>query len=279
MERDPERDDYALIGYPVSRSLSPAIHASFAEQVGHKLRYLAIDVRDRFEPAVREFFAAGGRGLNVTVPHKGSAYNLANEVSMGARVARAVNTLSLGPDCTLVGDNTDGPGLIHDMTDNLGIALVNRSVLLVGAGGAARGVIAPLFGAGIASLTVANRTASRAEHLATDFTGFGDVRGTGLDNPGEAPFDVVINATSAGLSGDRPSLPASVVQGAVCYDMVYTPDPTVFCQWAADNGADACHGGIGMLVEQAAESFRIWRGIRPDTGPVIEHMRQILAAT
>ena len=124
MERDPERDDYALIGHPVAHSLSPAIHEAFARQTGQNLRYLAIDVRDRFEPAVREFFRAGGRGMNVTIPHKGAAYTLTDEVSMGARVARAVNTLSLGPDCRLVGDNTDGPGLIHDLKDNLGIALV-----------------------------------------------------------------------------------------------------------------------------------------------------------
>ena len=265
------------MGHPVRHSLSPAIHTAFAEQTGHNLRYLAIDVRDRFEPAVREFFAAGGRGLNVTIPHKGSAYTLADDVSMGARVARAVNTLHLGPDCRLVGDNTDGPGLVRDLKDNLGVALVGRRVLLVGAGGAASGVIAPLFGAGIATLVVANRTVERAENLAENFSGFGDIHGTGFDGIGDDPYDVVINATPLGRSDEVVPVPSGAVRGAICYDMVYTPDPTAFCRWASEAGAAACYGGLGMLVEQAAESYRIWHGVRPDTAPVIERMRQVLA--
>ncbi len=262
-------DRYAVIGNPVVHSKSPWIHAEFARQTGQDMEYGRIEVPvEGFEAAVAAFRAAGGRGLNVTLPFKERAYRLASDLSERARAAAAVNTLMFSVDGTS-GDNTDGVGLVRDLRQNLGFALQGRRVLLAGAGGAAQGVVQPLIAAGVARLVIANRTAERARSLAGRFAG---LRGCGFGELADERFELVINATSAGLSGHSPELPAGILDaGGVAYDMVYGRD-TPFLAQARALGARACDG-LGMLVEQAAESFFIWRGVRPQTAPVLQVLR------
>lgn len=262
-------DRYAVIGNPVAHSKSPAIHAAFARQAGQDMEYGRIEAPvDGFEAAAEAFRRAGGRGLNVTLPFKERAFRIASGVSPRARAAEAVNTLKF-TSAGIEGDNTDGVGLVRDLRDNLGVALEGRRLLIAGAGGAAQGVLLPLREAGIATIVVANRTATRAEGLAARFPG---VRGCGYADLAGERFDLVVNATSAGLSGEAPPLPAGLLEaGGVAYDMVYGRD-TPFLAWARSSGARACDG-LGMLVEQAAESFFVWRGVRPDTAPVLKALR------
>jgi len=268
-------DRYAVMGNPVAHSKSPRIHALFAQQTGETLEYTAILVaRDGFPAAVAEFQAGGGKGLNITVPFKEQAWQLAATRSPRAQLAGAVNTLVLNQDGRHHGDNTDGAGLVRDLYDNHGIDLAGRRILLVGAGGAARGVLEPLLETGPRLLVIANRTADKAIELARHFCTLGHTEGCGLDDVEGQAFDLVINATAAGLSGAVPALPADVVNGNTwCYDMMYGTGPTAFMHWARQRGARHVMDGLGMLVEQAAESFRLWRGVRPDTAPVIAALR------
>lgn len=270
-------DRYAVMGWPIAHSRSPQIHTLFAQQTGQSLVYEAVAVEPEDFPArVHEFFAGGGRGLNITLPHKQAAHGLATLLSERARLAGAVNTLWPDVEGGLRGDNTDGAGLIRDLTDNLHWQLRDRRILLLGAGGAARGVVAPLLALHPAQLTIANRTAARAEQLAHAFAGLGAVGGCGISAIGAQSFDVIINATSASLAGDTTALPEHAVTAhTLCYDMAYGKIDTAFTRWAKTQGAAAAEMGLGMLVEQAAEAFELWRGVRPATAPVLAALRAI----
>ncbi|MDY7117741.1 shikimate dehydrogenase [Halomonas sp. SSL-5] len=268
-------DRYCVFGHPVAHSKSPLIHAAFAEQVGEAIEYTAIEApRDDFAGAWRRFIAEGGRGANVTVPFKEEAFRLCDTLSQRARRAGAVNTLVLGGNGLTYGDTTDGIGLVRDLQRH-GVALAGARILVLGAGGAVRGVLEPLLAAGPGSLFVANRTAEKATRLAADFSDLGEIAGGGFDAVA-GPFDLVINGTSASLAGDLPPLPDDLfAPGATAHDMMYGTEPTVFLRWAAARGARTVDG-LGMLVEQAAESFFQWRGKHPETAPVLEALRQSL---
>ena len=264
-------DQYGVVGHPISHSWSPFIHGLFAKQTDQSLVYRLYDIAPgNFRAQVLEFFTRGGRGLNVTVPHKEAAAELANDLTARADRAGAVNTLLLNPDHTLLGDNTDGHGLVTDLQKNLGLQIVNQRLLILGAGGATRGVVEPLLATGPAELVIANRTPDRAINLASLFADLGAVRGCGFEDVGDEPFDIVINATAAGLAGAVPNVAGSVIAAhTVCYDMSYSKSATPFVTWAIEQGCARAHKGWGMLVEQAAESFTLWRGVRPDTEPVL----------
>jgi shikimate dehydrogenase len=269
-------DRYAVMGNPIAHSKSPRIHTLFAAQFGHDIEYRAILVEPgRFARAVADFQAQGGKGLNVTVPFKEEAWALAATRSARAQRAGAVNTLVLDPSGTHYGDNTDGVGLVRDLRDNQGCELAGKRVLLLGAGGAACGVVEPLLGEKPSLLLIANRTASKAVELARAFVECGRIEGCGLGELAGRSFDVIINATAAGLSGAVPALPPGVVRAhSWCYDMMYADEPTAFVRWAQEAGAARAVDGLGMLVEQAAEAFFLWRGVRPATEPVIRALRQ-----
>jgi shikimate dehydrogenase len=271
-------DRYAVVGNPVKHSKSPQIHAAFASQTGQQLRYRAMQVAEgEFAAVVSRFFADGGCGLNVTVPFKREAYDFADELSSRAQQAGAVNTLSQDAAGRIAGDNTDGVGLVKDMRVNLGWTIAARRVLVLGAGGAVRGVLAPLLAERPAQLLVVNRTASKAAQLAQDFAALGPIAGAGFEGLENQQFDLVINGTSASLSGELPPLTDTLLtERSCCYDMMYGAEPTMFTRWAAQNTAWAVADGLGMLVEQAAESFYIWRHLRPKTGPVIADLRLAL---
>jgi len=260
-------DRYAVIGNPVAHSKSPAIHAEFARATGQDIDYGRIEAPlDGFAEAIARFRAAGGKGCNVTLPFKHEAFRIAGQLSERARLARAVNTLRFADS---FGDNTDGIGLVRDLVDNMGVALAGKSLLVLGAGGAAQGVVGALLAAGCARLVIANRTLPKAHALAARFPG---VAARAYDALAGERFDVVVNATSAGLAGESPSLPARILdRESVAYDMVYGRD-TPFLAQARAVGARAVDG-LGMLVEQAAESFFVWRGVRPATRPVLAKLR------
>ncbi len=263
---------YAVVGNPISHSKSPLIHALFARQTGEAITYEALLAPgDGFEALVERFFRAGGGGLNITVPFKQAAWAMCAKLTPNAARSRAVNTLSLR-DGQLCGANTDGIGLVRDLRDNLGVELAGRRILLLGAGGAVRGVVPALEEESPASITVWNRTAERAVELARDFAG-GLTAASGEALRGRQ-FDLIVNGTSSSLGGSLPEVdPAWLADGCCCYDMVYSDEETAFTRWARENGAGLAVDGLGMLVEQAAESFRIWRGVAPDTAPVIQHLR------
>jgi shikimate dehydrogenase len=262
-------DRYVVIGNPVAHSQSPRIHALFAAVTGQDMRYEALLAPlDDFAATVHEFVADGGRGANVTVPFKEEAFRLATRLSERARVASAVNTLTFAGS-EIVGDNTDGAGLVRDLTNNLGVAISGKRVLLLGAGGAARGVVLPLLVEQPSQLVIANRTVDKAVALAKAFPG---CTGCGLDALYGREFDLVINATSVGLSGAVPlRLTFVFAPGALAYDMVYGKD-TDFLRQARVAGATTVDG-LGMLVEQAAEAFLVWRGVRPETASVLAELR------
>lgn len=268
-------DRYCVFGNPVSHSKSPAIHAAFAAQTGDAIEYTAIEAPlDDFAGAWQRFIADGGRGANVTVPFKEEAFRLCATLSQRAQRAGAVNTLLLGKNGLTYGDTTDGIGLVRDLKHH-GVKLAGVKILVLGAGGAVRGILEPLLAEGPASLLVANRTAAKAEALAEDFRKLGVIEGGGFDAV-DGAFDLVINGTSASLAGDLPPLPDSLfAEGATAYDMMYGAERTVFLRWSEERGAH-CLDGLGMLVEQAAESFFQWRSKRPDTAPVLEMLRQAL---
>jgi shikimate dehydrogenase len=271
---DPDR--YAVVGHPVGHSWSPFIHGMFAKQTGESLTYRMLDLPpERFRSGAIEFFTTGGKGLNVTVPHKQAAAELVNDLSPAAERALAVNTISV-KDSGLFGDNTDGAGLLRDLAQNIGFVIEGKSVLILGAGGATRGILQPLLAANPSVVLIANRTRSRGEALARLFKDLGIVRAVGLDKIPESPFDLVINATSASLSGETFPIPKETISAAtLCYDLSYGKGDTPFTAWAASVGAGQAVKGWGMLVEQAAESFFIWRGIRPDTRPVLQALTRL----
>jgi shikimate dehydrogenase len=260
-------DRYAVIGNPVAHSKSPWIHAEFARATGQDIDYGRIEAPlDGFVETVERWCSEGGKGLNVTLPFKHEAFRFCERVSARARLAQAVNTMVLDQG---FGDNTDGVGLVRDLSQNLRLEPKGKSVLLLGAGGAAQGVIGALLEAGVARLVIANRTVSKAKALAERFAG---AFACGYDALGDAPFDVVINATSAGLTDEAPPLPQDLLgKGMLAYEMVYGRE-TPFLAVARRAGARACDG-LGMLVEQAAESFFIWRGVRPQTRAVLAKLR------
>lgn len=267
-------DLYAVVGHPIGHSKSPWIHSRFAEQTGEDLEYTAIQAAlDGFEKTVTDFFARGGRGLNITLPFKREAFDLADQLTERARVAGAVNTLYPDAEGRLVGDNTDGAGLITDLCHNHGANLEGKRVLVVGAGGAVRGVLEPVLACRPAEIIIANRTLSKAEELVTLFASQGAISASAFDALGGS-FDIIINGTSASLAGSLPPLPASIVAPhTLAYDMMYGAEVTVFNQWAREQGAASALDGLGMLVEQAAESYYLWRQKRPDTAPVIQALR------
>ena len=260
-------DRYAVIGNPVAHSKSPSIHAEFARATGQNIDYGAIEAPlDGFAKTVERFRAEGGKGVNVTLPFKHQAFRLCAHVAERARTAQAVNTMRFADS---FGDNTDGVGLIRDLSENLALRLKGKTVLLLGAGGAAQGVVGALLEAGIARLVVANRTVSKAQALAARYPG---MLACGYPELAGERFDLVINATSAGLSDEAPAVPVGVLKKAtLAYDMVYGRD-TPFLAMARKSGARTSDG-LGMLVEQAAESFFIWRSVRPATRPVLEKLR------
>jgi shikimate dehydrogenase len=276
-------DRYCVIGNPIAHSKSPDIHAAFALQTGQDIAYeRRLAPVDGFAGTVRELVEQGWRGANVTVPFKLEAFALATRLRERARVAGAVNTLVF-EDGEIVGDNTDGPGLVADIVHNAGVPLAGRRVLLLGAGGAARGVILPILQHGPAAIVIANRTRATADALVEQFAGHaaqsGQIRACGFGDVGaevEGGFDVVINATSASLSNALPPVPATAFcRGTLAFDMMYGKMPSPFMQFAVQHGATA-RDGLGMLVEQAAEAFVIWRGVRPATASILEQMRTTL---
>ena len=271
-------DRYGVFGNPIGHSKSPQIHRLFAEQTGQSLSYepLLAPLED-FPGFAREFFTQG-LGANVTVPFKEQAFRLADQLSERAQRAGAVNTLKKLEDGTLLGDNTDGIGLVRDLLDNAGVALQGQRILLLGAGGAARGVLEPLMAQRPAELVIANRTQSKAQQLAGEFAQLGPLSASAFDQL-TGPFDVIINGTSASLSGALPPLSESLIRAGetLCYDMMYSAAQTPFCAWAASHGART-RDGLGMLVEQAAAAFELWRGIRPESAAVLAQLRSQLAS-
>ena len=268
-------DRYGVMGYPVSHSRSPVIHRLFALQTGQELQYELLQVTpDKLETAVRQFQRTGGKGLNITVPHKAAAVRLCDQLSEPARTAGAANTLSF-TETEIRGDNTDGIGLLRDLATNHGVTLDGARILILGAGGATRGIVGPLLEMQPALLRIANRTIEKADQIAADFSPIGTISTCRFDRvPVDNGYDVVINATSAGIKGEAPPYPAAAVSpGTFCYDLSYGLTPTPFSEWARNQGAARSVMGWGMLVEQAAESFYIWRGVRPETAPVLKQMK------
>lgn len=273
-------DKYAVFGNPIKHSMSPQIHSAFARQTGQQLSYRSHLVEiGKFAEVARNFFENGGKGLNITMPFKIDAFNFADELSGRARRAGAVNTLALQGDGSIYGDNTDGPGLVRDICENLRWDVTHKRVLLLGAGGAIRGVLEPLIKLNPAFIIIANRTVSKAQQLVADFSDLGDVRACSFDALDGNQFDLLINGTSASMAGELPPLSGnSLSDQGCCYDMMYSALPSPFMRWGAENAAWGVADGLGMLVEQAAESFCIWRGVRPQTRPVIESIRETMEA-
>ncbi|MFV8782875.1 shikimate dehydrogenase [Microbulbifer sp. SA54] len=266
-------DFYAVVGNPIEHSLSPEIHRAFAAQTRQDIAYEKMRAPlGEFAGTAEKFFADGGRGLNVTVPFKLDAFDFAGALTERARTAGAVNTLAVQEDGSILGDNTDGAGLVADLKQHLGWPLTGKKILLLGAGGASRGALLPLLEQAPAQLHIANRTAAKAAQLAEDFSSYGPVTASGLEDI-PAGFDLIINASAASLAGDRPAIADAVVGADCCaYDMVYGAEPTPFMQWAGQLGARTADG-LGMLVGQAAEAFYLWRGVRPEVAPVLARLR------
>jgi len=272
------KDKYAVFGNPVKHSKSPFIHSAFASQCSQNLQYTAVKVKlGCFVEVAQQFFKRGGKGLNITLPFKLDAYAFADRLSDRAKLAGAVNTLVMDRQGAILGDNTDGIGLVRDMAVNLGWMIGGSRVLVLGAGGAVRGVLEPLLRERPASLLVVNRTESKAVQLADEFAAVGSLKGGGFDCLSNRQFDLVINGTSASLWGELPPLPQTLLsEKGHCYDMAYGTEPTIFMRWAAEHTAWAISDGLGMLVEQAAESFYLWRQLRPETGAIITQLRENL---
>ncbi|MDH3351335.1 MAG: shikimate dehydrogenase [Gammaproteobacteria bacterium] len=267
-------DRYGVMGYPVSHSRSPVIHRLFALQTGQDMQYELLQVSpDKLETAIRQFQRTGGKGLNITVPHKNAVTRMVDQMSERASTAGAVNTIAFRGS-EMYGDNTDGIGLLRDLGVNLGINLENANILILGAGGATRGIVGPLLEMQPASLRIANRTIEKAQMLVKQYAAQGPVSACRFDVvPVSDPYDLIINATSAGVRGEMPPYPeAAISANTFCYDLSYGLSATPFSVWAAQHGAARSVMGWGMLVEQAAESFKLWRGVRPDTAPVLKQM-------
>ena len=265
-------DRYAVFGHPINHSKSPRIHQLFAQQTDQNLVYKAQDVpAESFNQSIDTFFTLGGKGINCTVPLKELAYQRADSLSERAQFSKAVNTLVLQEDGTLYGDNTDGIGLVTDLTNNHSITLLNSRILILGAGGASRGIIEPLMKKAPICLVIANRTVEKAITLSGEFSQLGNISGCGYDELKEIKFNLILNATSASLTGQIPNITESILaKNACCYDLAYSNQQTAFVKWGFTHGAKKNLDGLGMLVEQAAEAFFIWRGVRPKTSAVIE---------
>ncbi len=271
-------DQYAVFGNPIAHSKSPDIHAEFAKTTEQDIKYnrQLVD-EDKFAEAAQAFFENGGKGLNITVPFKLDAYDFADSLTKRARQAGAVNTLIAKDDGTVVGDNTDGMGIIRDITINQEWLISRKTVIILGAGGAVRGILGPLLAENPSKVYIANRTIEKAQQLATAFSREGNIEGLGFDQLPWHAADLIINGTSASLSGDLPPLPEAIVGAQTyCYDMMYGKEPTVFLKWAKERGSYHLADGLGMLVEQAAESFYCWRDVLPGTQAVIDKLRESL---
>lgn len=275
-----QKDAYAVFGNPIAHSKSPQIHQAFAQQTEQLLSYeKCLVAEDGFIAAAQQFFQGAGKGLNITVPFKAQAYEFADQLNQRARQAGAVNTLIKQADGRIVGDNTDGVGMLRDIRVNLDWALKGKRILILGAGGAVRGVLGPLLLEQAKHLVIANRTVEKAVSLVTAFKPeatkqHSKLIACGFSDLADSEFDVVINGTAASLAGDLPPLPDDLLaESACCYDMMYGAQPTVFMRWAKEHGADQIADGLGMLIEQAAESFYLWRGVRPATAAVNAQLR------
>lgn len=268
-------DKYCVFGNPIAHSKSPQIHTSFAKETKQSLVYEKQLVElGEFSSAAQTFFSDGGKGLNITVPFKHDAFDFADTLTERAETAGAVNTLVLQENGKILGDNTDGIGMVSDITLRLGWSLTNKRVLILGAGGAVRGVLLPVLQESPGNLVVANRTVSRAEELASQFSKYGNISASGFDSIGDRQFDIIINGTSASLAGDVPPIPTGCLAKEGCvYDMMYAKEGTPFITWAKQNGALATADGLGMLVGQAAEAFFVWRGVRPKVEDVLHNLR------
>ncbi|HVJ73866.1 MAG TPA: shikimate dehydrogenase [Casimicrobiaceae bacterium] len=270
-------DRYAVIGNPIAHSKSPIIHAAFAASTGQDMSYeRLLAPRDGFRAVVEQFAAEGGRGLNVTIPFKLEAFDIAAAATERARLAGAVNTLKRVGDVWHA-DNTDCVGLVRDLAANLGVDVRGRAIAILGAGGAVRGIVKPLLDAGAASVTVSNRTMSKAEAIAATFSRYGRVEAVAPEGFGDRRHEIVVNATSLGMGGvdvaEFPFAGSIFAPRAFAYDLIYSDRPTPFMRWARAHGAAGASDGMGMLIEQAAESFALWRGVRPDTKPVFALLR------
>lgn len=269
-------DRYAVFGNPIAHSKSPDIHRQFAITTGQDISYeKKLVVLDGFDAAVKKFFSEGGKGLNITVPFKLEAYALSQKLSKRARQAGAVNTLLVEKTGEISGDNTDGIGMVTDMLENHHWLLTGKKILILGAGGAVRGILGPLLETNPDMVVIANRTEEKAKNLAQAFSRQGNVQAVSYDQIPPHPFDIIINGTSASLAGELPPLPTACAGAkTACYDMMYAAELTPFLAWAKNQGVTELADGLGMLVEQAAESFRLWRGVKPDTRAVIASLRQ-----
>ena len=269
-------DRYAVIGNPIKHSKSPFIHSEFAKQTQQDLIYTAELVEiGKVKEFVTEFKINNGKGLNITVPFKQDAFKLADSLSERAQRAGAVNTLSLGNNIS--GDTTDGTGLVNDLINNHEVKLKNKRILILGAGGAVTGVIESIVELSPEQLIIANRTVEKAVTLKDIFSDLGSIDACGFNELDNEKFDLIINGTSASLSGELPPIPDNILnKNAATYDMMYAATPTPFMQWSQQQNAELCLDGLGMLVEQAAESFHIWRGVKPDTKSVIKNLRDFL---
>ena len=270
-------DLYAVMGNPINHSKSPDIHAQFAEQAKENLVYSAMLVPiEGFDAAVHDFFKGHGKGLNVTVPFKEQAFQIANQLTPRAQTAQAVNTLALQEDGTILGDNTDGAGLVRDLVINQQVEITDKRILVIGAGGAVRGILQPFLEQNPKQIVIVNRTVEKAQALADSFKQLGNIEALDFGELTES-FDVIINGTSASLTGDLPPVPESVLAAHTCvYDMMYSKELTPFLRWASNIGVDKVIDGLGMLVEQAAVSFELWRGIKPNSTQVLARLRQQL---
>jgi len=268
-------DHYAVIGNPISHSKSPLIHTEFAKQTEQALDYITREIPlNDLTAGLKQLQEEGFKGINITVPFKEQAWQIVSDKSDHATRAGAINTIVFNDDGSLYGDNTDGIGLCRDLVDNHHITLQGKRILLLGAGGAARGVIEPLLSYQPSELFIANRTASKAKDLSALFADFGTVQGGGF-NDLKGRFDVIINATAASLKGEVPPLPDDILNSnASCYDMMYSTTDTAFVTWAKQHGAAKTIDGLGMLIEQAAEAFHLWRGIKPDTKTITQLIRK-----
>jgi len=269
-------DNYAVIGNPISHSKSPKIHMEFAKQAHQNIIYTAIESPlNGFIETLKEFEAAGGKGCNITLPFKKEAYKIATEQSELVQQAGAANTLVFRKNNEIYADNTDGPGLVQDITNNHHYILRQKNVLIIGAGGSVKCITGPLLAQAPARVIIANRTAEKAIAIAKQFEMHGEIDGMGLHEiPEEETFDLIINATSASITGHIPNISSNLIgKRTWCYDLFYSNEPTAFLMWAEHHGAEECVDGLGMLVEQAAIAFYLWRGVYPDTKPVIEMLR------
>ena len=274
-------DQYAVIGHPISHSKSPWIHAQFSKNSDEVIHYGLLESDpspEAFTQTIKQFIAAGAKGVNVTMPFKEMAWEMADHLSERAKLAGAVNTLTFTDDSQILGDTTDGVGLVNDLTENMNVELNQKRILILGAGGAVKGVLQPLLEKEPSLIHVVNRTVERAENLATTFSVYGNISGGSYkDLPAKGTFDVVINATPANFSGELPPVPSEAfADNCLAYDMSYGSEPTLFEKWCVENGVSQTSNGLGMLVEQAAEAFYIWRNKRPSTSQVLIDLKHSL---